>query len=62
MLTILDSFRFRGEHRFIFTTDIKSLSTVIPNDEGLRALKYFLDKGEVMDPPNTYTLLCMIGF
>ena len=27
MLTILDSFRFRGEHRFIFTMDIKSLYT-----------------------------------
>ena len=56
MLTILDSFRFRGEHRFIFTMDIKSLYTVISNDEGLRALKYFLDKREVLDPP-THTLL-----
>ena len=56
MLTILDSFRFRGEHRFIFTMDIKSLYTVIPNDKGLRALKYFLDKREVMDSP-THTLL-----
>ena len=51
MLTILNSFRFQGEHRFIFTTDIKSLYTVIANDEGLRALKYFLDKREVLDPP-----------
>ena len=58
MLTILVSFRFRGEHRFIFTMDIKSLYTVIPNDEGLRALKYFLDKWEVLDPP-THTLLRM---
>ena len=58
MLTILDSFRFRGEHRFIFTMDIKSLYTVIPNDEGLRALKYFLDEREVLDPP-THTLLRM---
>ena len=54
MLTILDYFRFRGEHRFIFTMDIKSLHTVIPNDEGLRALKYFLDKREVLDP-STHT-------
>ena len=58
MLTILVSFRFRGEHRFIFTMDIKSLYTVIPNDEGLRAFKYFLDKLEVLDPP-THTLLRM---
>jgi len=34
--TILDSFRFRGQQRFIFTMDIKSLYTVIPNDEALR--------------------------
>ena len=46
------------EHRFIFTMDIKSLYTVIPKDEGLRALKYFLDKREVQDPP-THTLLRM---
>ena len=57
MLTILDSFHFRGEHRFIFTMDIKSLYTVIPN-EGLRAFKYFLNKLEVLDPP-THTLLRM---
>jgi len=56
MLTMLDSFRFWGEHRLIFTMNVKSLYTVIPNDEGLRALKYFLDKREVLDPP-THTLL-----
>ena len=56
MLTTLDSFHFRGEHCFILTMDIKSLYTVIPNDEGLHTLKYFLDKQEVMDPP-THTLL-----
>ena len=58
MLTILDSFCFRGEHRFIFTMDIKYLYTVIPNDEGLRTIKCFLDKWEVLDPP-THTLLRM---
>ena len=35
--------------------DINSLYTVIWNDEGLRALKYFFDKREVMDPP-THTI------
>ena len=52
----MDAFRYEGEHRFIFTMDIKSLHTVIPNDEGLQALKYFLDQREIKDPP-THTLL-----
>ena len=34
--------------------DIKSPYTVIPNDEGLPAVKYFLDKREVMDPYPTH--------
>ena len=38
--------------------DIKYLYTVIPNDEGLRTIKCFLDKWEVLDPP-THTLLRM---
>ena len=59
MLNILDSFRFRdGDgQRSIFTIDIlKSLYTVIPNDEGLCALQYYLDKREILEPP-TATLL-----
>ena len=52
MLNILDPFRFSndGGQRLVFTMDIKSLYTVIPNDEGLVSLKYFLDKREVKDP------------
>ena len=59
MLNIVDAFRYEGEHRFIFSSvDIKSLYTVIPNDEGLQALKYFLDRREIKNPP-THTLLRM---
>ena len=31
--------------------DIKSLYTVIPYNSGLEALKYFLNKRPVLDPP-----------
>ena len=60
ILNILDSFRFSndGGQRLVFTMDIKSLYTVIPNDEGLVSLEYFLDKREVKDPP-TDTLVRM---
>ena len=42
------------------TMDIKSLYTVthVPNDEGLCALQYYLDKREILEPP-TPTLLRM---
>ena len=60
MLNILDSFRFREVDRqpLIFTMDIKSLYRVIPNEGGLRALQYYLDKREILEPP-TDTLLRM---
>ena len=60
MLNILDSFCFSdyAVKRLVFTMDIKSLYTVIPNSEGLRALQYYLDKREVLEPP-TDTLLRM---
>ena len=60
MLNILDSFRFRDvdRQRLIITMDIKSLYTVIPNEGGLRALQYYLDKREILEPP-TDTLLRM---
>ena len=53
MLNILDSFRFRDVdgQRLVFTMDIKSLYTVIPYNGGLRALQYYLDKREILEPP-----------
>ena len=40
-LQIFRDFNFLGEDKLIFTMDITSLYTVIPNDEGLIALKHF---------------------
>ena len=57
-LHTFDSFRFYTSepgHRFLFTMDVKSLYTVIPNDCGLQALTYFLDKRDIKDP-STSTL------
>ena len=45
-LRIFDSFNFDesdARPRFLFTMDIKSLYTVIPNNGGLEALTYYLD-------------------
>ena len=41
-LQIFRDFNFLGEDKLIFTMDITSLYTVIPNGEGLLALKQFL--------------------
>ena len=55
-LNIINNFRFddtmTGE-RFLYTMDIKSLYTVIPNNSGLEALAYFLDKRTVLNPPTS---------
>ena len=55
-LQILKSFSFTGSHRYLFTMDIKSLYTVIPNNDGLKALKYHLDLRPEQQPP-TNTLV-----
>ncbi len=49
-LQIFQNIHFSGTHKFIFTMDVKSLYTVIPHHDGLRALKFFLDKRPVQEP------------
>ena len=56
MLDIAHSFRFSGTHNYVFTMDIKSLYTVIPNNDGLLALTHFLNKRTELQPP-THTLV-----
>ena len=55
-LNIINDFRFddtmTGE-RFLYTMDIKSWYTVIPNNSGLEALAHFLDKRTVLEPPTS---------
>ena len=58
-LSIFDSFTFDASDQrpcFLFTMDVKSLYTVIPNDSGLQALSYFLDQRTIKEP-STYTLV-----
>ena len=58
-LSIFDSFSFDesdASPRFLFSMDITSLYTVIPNDGGLQALAFYLDQRTVRDPP-TNTLI-----
>ena len=56
MLNIINDFHFEytmtSEH-FSYTMDIKSLYTVIPDNSGLEALLFFLDKCPVLDPPTS---------
>ena len=40
MLRITESVRFLGEHNYVFTMNIKSLYTTIPNRDGLLALVF----------------------
>ena len=55
-LEIVNSFDFNNSNpnqRVLFTMDVKSLYTVIPNDSGLQALAYFLNKHPVLEPPTS---------
>ena len=55
-LQIFRDFTFSGENKFIFTMDITSLYTVIPNNEGLLALKFYFDQRS-NKTPSSETLL-----
>ena len=48
-LEIICDFNFLGQNKFIFTLDATYLYTVIPNDEGLWALKHFSDQRTVKE-------------
>ena len=50
------NFNFSGENKIIFTMDITSLYNVIPNNEGLQALKYFFNQRPIKKP-SSETLL-----
>ena len=49
-LEMFRDFNFLGEGKLIFTMDITALYTVIPNGEGLLALKHFFDWRTVKEP------------
>ena len=49
-LQMFRDFHFLGEDKLIFTMDITSLYTVIPNSEGLLALKHFFHLRTVKEP------------
>ena len=55
-LEIFRNFNFSGENKIIFTMDITSLYTIIPNNEGLQVLKYFFNQRPIKKP-SSETLL-----
>ena len=58
VINIFSTFRFQGEHCFLFSIDIKSLYTSIPHEDGLIALRHFLDQRPDSEP-QTNTLICL---
>ena len=55
-LEIFRDFNFSGENKLIFTMDITFLYNVIPNNEGLQALRFFFDQRTIKEP-SSETLL-----
>ena len=55
-INIFSTFRFQGEHCFLFSMDVKSLYTSIPHEDGLIALHHFFYQRSDPEPP-TNTLI-----
>ena len=55
-INIFSTFCFQGEHCFLFSMDVKSLYTSIPQEDGLIALRHFLDQRPNPEHP-TNTLI-----
>lgn len=55
-LQIFKGFHFRGSQRLLFSMDVCSLYTSIPHEEGLVALKYFLDQRREQSPSSATIL------
>ena len=43
-INIFSTFCFQGEHCLLFSMNVKSLYTSIPHEDGLIALRHFLDQ------------------
>ena len=56
-LQVFHNFRFTGQHKIIFTMDVKSLYTCIPHQDGLKAVEYFMDIERKNPYPPTSTIL-----
>ena len=51
LLNILNDIPDATSKRYLYTMDVKSLYTIIPNADGLRALRFFLEKRSDQTPP-----------
>ena len=60
-ITAESQFVFSGRRNYVFTMDLKSLYTVIPNADGLMALAQFFDKRDILEPPTLSLQLCTFG-
>lgn len=54
MFDIAHSFRSTGPHNYVYTVNVKSLYTVILNNNGRLALSHFLNKRTVSQPPTCH--------